>query len=767
MDDALRWYLALMLVGAAGLLPAALLFGRLRSAGVLFARPLALFAIAYVAWTASALGLAPYGTALVIACLLGLFAWSAWIAWRRPALVSALRGRASLLAAGEVLFLALFALVLLARAQAPAAANTEKPMDLLMLTAVHQAGQMPPPDPWLAGHDISYYHLGHVAVDVVGQLSDNPPPIAFNLGVATAGGLAGAAAFAVAGDLLALGGVRRRAGAWVAGGLAVASLLWLATLEGAVDLAASNGLGGEGLWGRLGVEGLPGPVETTHAVPDQFWWWWRATRVIPDTISEFPAFSLLLGDLHAHLLALPLGLVTLGLAVAAFQGGEPLTWRRWFTDPARLVLAGGLFATLGMTNSWDVLTFGGVWGLAAVASFLRVGWSPLPALIGAVRYLAPPAGVALLLGAPFLSTLDRPPLGIAAVTGEGSDPARFLLVWLTPALPLIVAALLLRPRLDRRSASIALGVAVVPLVAWVLTVLRAEPGELVDRGAGWLVIVTLTLALAGAWGAATSADRRGDRALAAAFGLAGVALAILLAAELFRIDDAFPGRLNTVFKFWFHAWVLLAVSGAAALALALDRAPIQAPAWPGAQAVTLGALALAGGLYLASMLYAPAMAVSRAREGQTRGIDALAYIEREDSGLRAAISWALVELDPRDDVIVQAVSESYRGGGMLSAATGVPTLLSWPNHQLQWRGPEVPFGPRTETVDAIYAGGVAAAEVARESGVTHVYVGRQEREAYGADVGARFAGWRVAFEAEEAVVLEVPTVGALTGAAVR
>src|SRR5690606_22582159 len=151
--------------------------------------------------------------------------------------------------------------------------------------------------------------------------------------------------------------------------------------------------------------------------------------------------------------------------------------------------------------------------------------------------------------------------------------------------------------------------------------------------------------------AAAAADRRGDRTLAAALGLGGVALVILLTTELFRIDDAFPGRLNTVFKFWFHAWALLAVSGAAALALALDRAPVAVPAWPGAQAVTLGALAVAGGLYLASMLYAPAMAVSRAREGQARGLDALAYLERSDPGLRAAIAWGRAELDPREHVL--------------------------------------------------------------------------------------------------------------------
>ena len=64
--------------------------------------------------------------------------------------------------------------------------------------AVHEAERMPPPDPWLAGHTVSYYHLGHLGADVLGRLSGNAPDVAFNLATATAGALA---AMAIAGAL--------------------------------------------------------------------------------------------------------------------------------------------------------------------------------------------------------------------------------------------------------------------------------------------------------------------------------------------------------------------------------------------------------------------------------------------------------------------------------------------------------------------------------------------------------------------------------------
>ena len=95
-----------------------------------------------------------------------LYGWSAWLAWREPERLRTLWQARRRLLAGEALFLVVFAIVLLVRAQAPAAINTEKPMDLMLLSAVHEAERMPPADSWLAGYGVSYYHLGHVMIDV-------------------------------------------------------------------------------------------------------------------------------------------------------------------------------------------------------------------------------------------------------------------------------------------------------------------------------------------------------------------------------------------------------------------------------------------------------------------------------------------------------------------------------------------------------------------------------------------------------------------------
>ncbi|PZC41437.1 MAG: hypothetical protein DK306_002568, partial [Chloroflexi bacterium] len=70
MSEALRWYLATLLIGGAGLLPATVLFGSLRSSGVLYARPLAWLLLSVGGWWLGWSGVVPYGRGALLAVLL-------------------------------------------------------------------------------------------------------------------------------------------------------------------------------------------------------------------------------------------------------------------------------------------------------------------------------------------------------------------------------------------------------------------------------------------------------------------------------------------------------------------------------------------------------------------------------------------------------------------------------------------------------------------------------------------------------------------------
>jgi YYY domain-containing protein len=727
--EAISWYLGLLLIGGGGLLPATLLFSRLNSGGVLYARPLALLLIAQAVWLTAALTPIPYGTGLVVIAIAVLYLWSAWLGWQKPERLRLISKRYVTWLVGEALFIGVFLVVILVRVQVPAAVATEKPMDFGLLMAVHETESFPPLDPWLAGFEVSYYHLGHVMVDITGRVVGLNPGIGFNLGLAAVGALAAVAMAGLASDMVSIGRPRQRVTFWIAGVMGVVGLIWLAPFEGLVELAAANGIGSGSAWGHLGVQGLPGPTEATSGVPDQFWWWWRATRIVPGTISEFPAFSLILGDLHAHLLALPLGIVALALALDTFVGKGILTWRRWLTQPQALLLAGMLFAGLAMTNAWDVLAYGSIWFAASVISFSSSGSSLRGALWGSASYLVAPTFLGLVIACPLLLTLDGSSIGAAPVTGGASDPMRFLLFWGPLMLPVGLTLMFALPPAKQSKLSRGLLLAVIPVAIWaVWLVAKGDTPALVERGNGWLTLLMLVGAI-GIGGAMVVRDhRQGERGRAAWLALAVSAGAIILVAELIHVTDALGiGRMNSVFKFWYVAWPMLAAAGAVGLALSFDHAMssistrLRTSFTPGALPRTIfaGVMVL---LWLGSLLYAPAAVVSRAREGQEQGLEAFAYLERSDPSAATALRWVREELDSNRHVMLEAVSPSYGGGNVLSAASGVPTLLGWPGHELQWHS-DAPFAVLQQIVDTIYSTGSTPGTLAlaHEYGITHVY----------------------------------------------
>jgi uncharacterized membrane protein len=162
-------------------------------------------------------------------------------------------------------------------------------------------------------------------------------------------------------------------------------------------------------------------------------------------------------------------------------------------------------------------------------------------------------------------------------------------------------------------------------------------------------------------------------------------------------------------------------------------------------------------IYGGSLLYAPAAAVSRAREGQQRGLDALAYLERADPAQAAALRWVGEHLDATD-TLLEAVGRPYTAANALSAASGVPTLLGWPAHELQWRGAEEAIAERRAVVERIYSEGATEEVRARAAGygVTYIYLGSEERRQFGAGVADRFAAWPVRFEAAGVRIVELP-----------
>jgi uncharacterized membrane protein len=349
-----RWLLVVLALGWLGAPLARRLLPGLPDGAVCLARPLAILLAGYAAWLTAALRLLPFPAAIwfVGVPLLALLAGLSLVLGRRDALAAApsrsSAGRAwGFWLAHELVFVAAFAGFAWLRGYTPDIVATEKPMELMLLNSALHAGAMPPSDGWLAGYSVNYYYLGYVLAAVLTHLSNAPVGYAFNLMLTTIVALCAATAFGLAAGLWALhrdearprldpaaGGVGLLAAyLLVAAGNLVASWSWLGDPAGTVAASWWGGIGWRS--SRILVDQLPGGRS------------WEA-------ITEFPWFSFILGDLHPHVLALPFGLLALGVA---------LDWWRWSPAPDLLKrdrlavarLATGALATgaLYAINSWD------------------------------------------------------------------------------------------------------------------------------------------------------------------------------------------------------------------------------------------------------------------------------------------------------------------------------------------------------------------------------------------------------------------------------
>ena len=806
MQDVLAWLIALRVISLVAFPVAHLLLGRLADRGWAVSGTLGLLFLAWVTWMGGSIGILPNSVAGIAAVLIVMAVGSAWLAYRQRAeLADFFRRRWTVVVTTELAFLAMFAFWALVVSEAPAINHTEKPMDFGILNAIVQADGFPPDDQWLAGHSVAYYYGGHYVYAMLTTLSGVPTHIAYNLAVATVPALLATGLLGLVYNLLRFAGARVMP-SLVTGLSSAGGILLLGNLTGLLELLHVRGLGGPGFWQWIGVKGLEAPAGTAGWLPDGFWWWWRGTRVIDTlgadgtsldyTITEFPFFSFLLGDLHAHVTALPFLVLALSLTLALLVAPEPpgLDWlRRRPWEAGVLALSVGALAFI---NTWDWPVYIAIVGMAAIARWFA--WWTMPtgqldspdgrlgsALAGSVgRAVILAIGLAaagLVLYQPFYLFFDSQAQGILPVVGPATRPIHFLLMMAVPAL--LAAGLVARVLLEvgwlaLRLRSIAwamLAVSLAPFLLWLVAVglrLSVSPDDvqLADGIVVRRLMLALPLLLMGGLALyaalALIVGRRPNQWLIFALLLSAAGFYLLAGAELFHIADQFGNRMNTVFKVYYQAWLLLGIAGAVGIYY-IVVAPLLRSSWD----LRLASLKAIGVVYavavsvliVAAGFYPVGAVVERTgwgRSGESwadNTLSGLAYLKADSPDEHDAIVW--LRAPARSGNIVEAVGDDYTDYGRIAASTGRPTLLGWRGHERQWRGDDSAFAGREDDITTIYTSENAddVLVLLRRYAVRWVVVGPRELSTYGSDVKPRTSGW-----ADESWLEEAFTTNSIT-----
>jgi YYY domain-containing protein len=580
----LVWWLLLELLGLLVFPIVALFFRSFRDRGLAFAKTIGLLLLGYLLWLPASLRLLPYTNATVwgvFACV-GLAGLAVGWLTRRDLLAFACQHWGRLLAT-ELLFAVAFLFFVGIRALDPDLWHIwrggEKPMELAFTNGILRSRYFPPLDPWFSGGYINYYYYGQFLMTVLMRLTGIAPTTAFNLAIPMLFGLL------------------------LTGGFSIVSHLtrqWWAGLLGGFFVALLGNLDG---WHQL----LAQWTAIQHGQPVPNFDYWASSRVIPFTINEFPFWSFLYADLHAHVIDLPIEILALGLAVAmlsdpirrlkqavkTLQGqAPPPGWagagRTAGLQSAgvgkvqvvgRVLLLGLAIGAMACINTWDVPTYALLVLLALVLreyTVKRRGWLlPYATIKRLLLTMVGIAACAYLFYLPFYVHFQSFVSGTGAVPQQDklSDYTTLFGIWLfiTASFFFVELYQWASARLTTRlivGRGMRVNHPAYSALFWVLLAVAFAAYLVFYVVVGRLLPVLYGLVLLGL--ALFLVQGRGQRAakqVTYLLLLSAIGVSILIETIYVRdfLDNSDWERMNTVFKFLEQVWVLYALGSALAV----------------------------------------------------------------------------------------------------------------------------------------------------------------------------------------------------------
>ena len=470
------------------------------------------------------------------------------------------------------------------------------------------------------------------------------------------------------------------------------------------------------------------------------WPYWNATRPTEDIpsnpvmIAEFPQFTFLYADLHAHMMAMPLAYLALAFALAFGGGG-----RKW---PA-LVMGAIASGALWPANTWDYYPYMllGVGGLFAgsLPSYFEPGLSDGQKAVRIAKGFIKVLPVAIVFFAltrafyiPYLESYGSAYNQIDPWTAERTPVHTYIMIYGTFMIPLALFAIITVYQNMLAAKSL---LTHLPAYVIVLGVLGAAYLWFKDVPTAFLSAMMLALSLAVAIGPKTPNQNR------VMWLMSTGAFAITIFVELFVLRGDIA-RMNTVFKFYIVAWLLLSVAAASAaiqlfdLFAALRPAPALTPVIPEvtqptlpldltpdtqtlptpptprppAQPINPGAIlrplfsvAMIVAIFL-GLLY-PVFAIpgkikDRYVPSMPSGLNGMDYMVQADrlEGLEVqrnfplkwdyeAIKWMQDNVKGSPTIIEEGAARGnqYRWSARFSIYTGLPAVVGWQWHQMQQR----------------------------------------------------------------------------------
>lgn len=630
----------------------------------------------------------------------------------------------------EILALLLFVVFLFIRIGNPdlwhPAKGGEKPMDFSYLNAVIKSATFPPYDPWYSDGFINYYYYGFIIVGLWVKLLGIIPSVAYNLILPFLFSVMGIGAYGIGWNLLAanskndlrfgqfftsfksvlkssafLTGISSIVFVTIIGNLGTVRMIWhgfqkLGSPTGSIEL---GNIFDRVSWTVQGIIEFFGGANLPFYPGD---WYWVPSRALPQSpITEFPFFTFLYADLHAHLLALPITILAIGwiLSIISSHWQFESEFPKTFIKISTIFLGGLVIGALRPTNTWDFPTYLILAVVVIIYTILKAptggrtnheSFSSLGKYKELFIVLFGFIFITFFFYKPFTDWYAQAYSSIELWKGAKSPFWSYFTHWgffLVIILSWFFAETIqwmaqtplssLR-KLAKYQTYLWIGFFMITLAIILLTIYKVQ--------IAWLVVILMIWALL-----LILRSTQGDSERFVLF-LVGTGLLLTLFVELFVLRGDI-GRMNTVFKFYLQAWVMLALSSAYGLVWLIKQLRTRSDT----QLIRIWTL-ITVFLFSCAAIYPIFASIEKIDDRIANNIpltiDGMEYMkystyfdENTNMDLSEdyyAIQW-IQDHVKGSPVIVEANTVEYRWGSRFSIYTGLPSVVGWNWHQRQQR----------------------------------------------------------------------------------
>lgn len=748
----IQWWLTLLVLGVTFYPISGLLFRKFHDGGWLFSKTLGLAVSGWLLWFLSSVKLFRFteknAWITVLVCLVCnlLVLFYQWeynrnqtdIAKRTPYEITHNKVTAALMS--EVLFFLLFFIWCYMKGFKPEAYGTEKFMDYGFMTTMMRSEYMPPEDLWFSGNYINYYYVGQYMATYMTKLTGVLVGYGYNLMMMT---------------LAAFGFVLPYSLVYNVSKVFVKDLS-LRKRNTGKQKEESNGNGFRvclpsfaGITAGIAVcfaGNLHYPIykwvipfiNRIRGVESKAYWFPDATRYIgynPETsdktIHEFPVYSFVLGDLHAHVINIIFVLTVLALLFAflirrkdqmdSLRLGLSIqenSLRKEAFHPIILFLGFfiGLFRT---TNFWDFPIYFVVAGAIILFSNAVIYQFKKKTLVLTAIHAAVILVIAEITALPFTLNFNQISTRLC-LTVARTPIYQLLVLW---GLPITLVVIFTVNRFKDLSLE--------GFITGIKEQVKTKKSEKVakqnfdesteisfvqEKNKLFQFIEHLPIA----------------DLFMITIGLCAIGL--ILVPEVVYVQDIYSGdykRANTMFKLTYQAYIMFGLFMGFMITryLAFPRT---------FKRRVIGVLAAF--MFISTVFYAKnainAWFGNVFKKENYKTLDASAFMETESYEDYLATNW-LNENVEGIKVVLEAQGDSYTFYQRVSVITGLPTIMGWNTHEWLWRSDETGAYPaacqeRVDDINAIYNAVNAdeAKELLKKYNVSYVYVGALEREKY-------------------------------------